>query len=241
MRISRLSPACALALVVSVVVAPQASAGLRPTAPVKSALSASADVESPSEQAARTGRRVEVSSERSATETTFANPDGTFTLETSSAPVRGRTASGAWQAIDLTLEKRADGSLRPHAPALETVFSGGGSGALVQLSQDGHDFALGWPAPLPTPVLDGPAALYREVLPGIDLRMTATDDGYRQVLVVKSREAAESAALREVRFTLDAPGLPLRSAVPRPRRSTVGPGTTSSPASARIGAPREGS
>jgi hypothetical protein len=77
MRISRLSPACALALVVSVVVAPQASAGLRPTAVVKSALSTSSHVESPSEEAARTGRRVEVSSERSATETTFANPDGT--------------------------------------------------------------------------------------------------------------------------------------------------------------------
>ena len=32
--------------------------------------------------------------------------------------------------------------------------------------------------------------MYAEVLPGVDLRLTATTEGYREVLVVKSAEAA---------------------------------------------------
>lgn len=136
MRWSLSLHATVLALVASVLLAPQASAQAQaPAAPSAPTVSVG---ESPSEVAARTGQRVEVTSERTATETTFANPDGTYTLEQSSAPVRGRTADGTWQPIDLTLERRADGVVAPHAPALDVVFSGGGAAPLVRLVQDGH-------------------------------------------------------------------------------------------------------
>lgn len=34
-----------------------------------------------------------------------------------------------------------------------------------------------WPGPLPAPVLDGPRALYSEVLPGVDLLLVAREEG----------------------------------------------------------------
>src|SRR5689334_12841505 len=99
MRITWPLPACALALVVPLVVAPQASAAVRTATRPSPVVSVAAPPESPSARAARTGTPVEVTAERSATTTTFANPDGTYTLETSSAPTHGRTADGTWQDI----------------------------------------------------------------------------------------------------------------------------------------------
>nr|WSX47615.1 LamG domain-containing protein [Streptomyces sp. NBC_00974] len=64
---------------------------------------------------------------------------------------------------------------------------------------------VGWQGePLPKPVLDGDSAVYPEVLPGVDLRMTATLKGYREVLVVKTPEAAQNPKLKRVEFDLQA-------------------------------------
>lgn len=55
-------------------------------------------------------------------------------------------------------------------------------------------------------------ATYPEVLPGVDLTVTATVDGYRQRLVVKNRAAAANPALRRITFRTATTGLTLNPA-----------------------------
>lgn len=161
--------------------------------------------------AASTGAQVEVPELRTEYATTYANPDGiSFTLEDSAVPVRVKGADG-WATPDATLEVRSDGSVGPKAAAVDMSFSGGSDGGeLVRIERDGKSLGLGWSGELPEPVLDGDSALYSEVLPGVDLRLTASVEGFREVLIVKSAEAAASEALAEVSFGLDTTGLDVR-------------------------------
>ncbi|CAM3770077.1 RICIN domain-containing protein [Kibdelosporangium persicum] len=135
------------------------------------------------------------------TETTrvFQNPSGTRTLEQFVRPFRARTADG-WAPVDTTLVRDADGSVRPKVTPMKIRMSGGGHSPLASLEQDGKVLALSWPGALPAPELTGDTATYREVLPGVDLRVTADVDGFSQVLVVHNAEAAANPALREIRF-----------------------------------------
>ncbi|WP_327257268.1 LamG domain-containing protein [Streptomyces sp. NBC_01244] len=146
---------------------------------------------------------------RSEFTTTYANPDGaSFRLVQSAVPVRVKSADGAWVKPDATLVTRPDGTVGPKATIVGLSFSGGGAGSdLVEIEQDGRTLALGWGKPLPKPTLEGDSATYPEVLPGVDLRMTATVGGFREVLVVKTPEAAASPELKEVKFALKANGL----------------------------------
>ncbi|GAA1431279.1 hypothetical protein GCM10009601_50130 [Streptomyces thermospinosisporus] len=162
-------------------------------------------------EAKESGKRVEVTGERSERTTVFANPDGfTFTLEESAVPVRVPTPSGGWQEPDATLEIREDGAIAPKAAAVEMEFSGGGDTApLVKISDRGRSLQLGWPGKLPKPELDGTSAVYAEVLPGVDLRVTASVEGFRHVLVVKSPEAAAQEELKQIDYSLKTTGLSL--------------------------------
>ncbi|MFD0631712.1 hypothetical protein ACFQ9X_08825 [Catenulispora yoronensis] len=69
-------------------------------------------------------------------------------------------------------------------------LSDGGTGALATQTQAGITFTVSWPGTLPKPALDGDTATYSEVLPGVDLKVTATTTGVRQQVVVKDRTAA---------------------------------------------------
>ncbi|WP_349239673.1 hypothetical protein [Streptomyces sp. CC208A] len=159
--------------------------------------------------AKETGARVEVTGERSERTTVYANPDGySFTLEESAVPVRAAAPGGGWQAPDATLERRADGTVAPKASAVEMEFSGGGSGdPLVRIEKGGRSLALGWPEKLPVPELDGSSAVYREVMEGVDLRVIASTEGFRHLLVVKTPEAAANPELQQVDYVLKAEGL----------------------------------
>jgi hypothetical protein len=163
-------------------------------------------------RAASTGERVEVVGDRSEYATTYAEPDGTsFTLEQSAVPVRVKAADGSWATPDATLVRRADGTVGPTAAAVALTFSGGGDGAdLVDISQNDRSLTLGWPGTLPKPVLDGTSATYPDVLPDVDLRMTATTEGFRELLVVKTPQAAANPALSRVSFSVRADGLAVR-------------------------------
>ncbi|MFD3781151.1 hypothetical protein ACFWS1_34990, partial [Streptomyces sp. NPDC058612] len=135
-------------------------------------------------EAAISGKPVEVQGERTESTTTYANPDGrSFRLDQSAVPVRVRAQSGGWVAPDATLEPRADGTLGPKAAVAGVSFSNGGDQAsLVTIAHGGRSLSLGWQGgALPKPVLDGDSAVYPEVLPGVDLRMTATLKGFREV------------------------------------------------------------
>ncbi|MYQ47229.1 LamG domain-containing protein [Streptomyces sp. SID4985] len=158
--------------------------------------------------AAKTGERVAVDVRTTESSQVFANPDGTFTQEMNAAPVRAREDDGSWAAIDTTLVRDADGSVRARNATVDLAFSGGGSGdALVTLGDEGHKLRLGWPSALPEPRLDGSTATYAGVLPDVDLKLTAQSSGYTSVLVVKNAEAARNPALATIRMTVSGGGL----------------------------------
>lgn len=165
--------------------------------------------------AAASGKPVEVLGERTESTTTYANPDGkSFRLDTSAVPVRVKAKDGAgWVAPDATLGVRPDGTVGPKAAVASVGFSGGGDSSLVTIEHGGRSMSLGWQGgKLPKPVLDGDSAVYQEVLPGVDLRMTATLKGFREVLVVKTPEAAKNPKLQRVEFDLEAKDVRLNSA-----------------------------
>ncbi|MFE5995278.1 LamG-like jellyroll fold domain-containing protein [Streptomyces sp. NPDC056454] len=155
------------------------------------------------------GERVEVAGERSEHTTVYANPDGfTFTLEESAVPVRVAKSGGGWQAPDPTLERKADGTVVPRAAAVEMEFSPGGADRpLVRIEERGRSLELGWLGALPSPVLDGASALYKDVMDGVDLKVTASAEGFRHVLIVKTPQAAVRPDLKQIDYSLKAEGL----------------------------------
>ncbi|BFO21798.1 hypothetical protein SHKM778_81860 [Streptomyces sp. KM77-8] len=77
----------------------------------------------------------------------------------------------------------------------------------MRMRRAGRELSLSWPTLLPKPEVEGAVATYPSVLPGVDLRMTAQADGFAQLLVVKSAEAAANPELSELRLELDTRGL----------------------------------
>ncbi|WP_203861908.1 LamG domain-containing protein [Plantactinospora mayteni] len=159
--------------------------------------------------ARRSGQSVEITGMRTETRTVVANPSGTLTLREYARPVRVRQGDD-WVAADPTLRQRADGAVAPVMTQLGLLLSGGGAGPLLRVSYQDSGFALHWPGRLPAPVLDGATATYRDVLPGVDLRMTADVLGYQQALVVRDRAAALDPALRSLRLGLSTDGATVR-------------------------------
>lgn len=159
------------------------------------------------EQASDTGARVEITSQETEFSTSYANPTGTLTTELSSTPVRVEQ-DGDWVPVDYDLTV-ADGQVVPKAGDTDVAFSDGGDRDLGGV-QAGSEASLdvGWLHNVPTPTLAGNTATYAEVLPGVDLIMTAIPGGYTEVLKVKNAAAAANPALNELRFPTDVQGLP---------------------------------
>ncbi|WUT04209.1 LamG domain-containing protein [Streptomyces sp. NBC_00704] len=160
-------------------------------------------------EAARTGKRVEITSLRGESSEVYATPEGHLEAREHLRPVRTRV-DGVWRDIDTTLTRGADGTVAPKAATVGLTFSGGGSAPLVRMARNGRELALSWPGELPSPELNGNAVTYPEVLPGVDLRMTAQQDGFTQLLVVKSAEAAASAELNTLRLKMNAEGMQVK-------------------------------
>lgn len=159
-------------------------------------------------RAVETGEPVEVMSERTAYTRTVANPDGTYTLTQSTTPRQVQGDDGEWRDADAALERRSDGMVGPKASVVDLAFSGGGSGKdLIRIGNERGALELGWPGELPEPRLNGATATYEEVFEGVDLELTATAEGYHEVLVVKSAEAAANSELETVKFTVAGKGL----------------------------------
>ncbi|MCW6006701.1 carboxypeptidase regulatory-like domain-containing protein [Micromonospora sp. CPCC 205371] len=184
---------------------PAAQAAPVPAAPKECAASRP-DGRSATAAAADCGGKVEILAERTETSQTFANPDGSRTLEQSIQPEWVRRGSG-WVPVDTTLRKGAGGVVVPGATVLPMTFSPGGTRPLAELRDGDQKLAMTWPDKLPTPTLTGDTAVYAEVLPGVDLRVTATALGFSEVLVVKSPKAAQQPGIATVRFGLKATGV----------------------------------
>ncbi|QFY10214.1 LamG domain-containing protein [Nonomuraea phyllanthi] len=158
-------------------------------------------------RAERTGRLVEIASLRGESSEVFATPDGTLEAREHLRPVRARV-DGQWRPIDTTLATSDDGTVAPEAATVGLRFSGGGDAPMVRMSRAGRELALSWPGKLPEPRLEGDTAVYPDVLPGVDLRLGAQADGFTQLLVVKTPDAARQAG--EFRLTMGTSGISVK-------------------------------
>ncbi|MGW3656046.1 DNRLRE domain-containing protein [Streptomyces sp. NPDC005151] len=174
--------------------------------------------------AVRSGKQVLIDTATTATSLTWALPDGQLRTRTNATPVRAKNAEGHWAPVDNTLKRTPKAphglGIAPVNPVVPVRFASGsahparadrsftraeapGETVLAEIDLDGHTVAYTWPGALPEPVLDGPRALYSEVLPGVDLLLvTREEGGLAQVLIVKSPEAARQEALKTVTYGL---------------------------------------
>ncbi|WP_370348267.1 ricin-type beta-trefoil lectin domain protein [Catenulispora sp. EB89] len=161
-------------------------------------------------KAKSTGKPVaipELTTERS---TSVVNPDGTVSAAISLGPQRA-WVNNAWAPIDTSLAKTATGWSPKAAPA-QITLSPGGTGPLAVVGLQGKKVTVTWPlGALPAPQVSGGSAVYPQVLPGVDLRVTAGPEGIREVLVVADAHAAANPALRTLRFGVTGSGLSVKT------------------------------
>ncbi|KOX00906.1 laminin [Streptomyces sp. NRRL WC-3723] len=160
-------------------------------------------------RAKQSGQPVEITSRRAESSEVFANPDGKLEAHEHLRPVRARI-DGVWKDIDTNLARTDEGMVAPKVTTIGLQFSGGGDVPMVRMMKAGRELALSWPGNLPVPQLQGNTATYPDVLPDVDLRLGAQQDGFTQLLVVKSAEAAASKDLAELRLKLDAVGMDVK-------------------------------
>ncbi|MFJ7911041.1 ricin-type beta-trefoil lectin domain protein [Kitasatospora sp. NPDC096204] len=164
-------------------------------------------------KAKSTGKPVVVDSMTTGGSQTTANPDGTLTTDSSPIVERVKNADGTWRAVDATLRTTPDGTVTPTAVPSGLTFSGGGTGALATLATaDGKKLSIKAPFTLPKPELSGSSALYRSVLPDVDLELSATPaGGLRQVLIVRTAQAAADPKIQKLHLDTAVDGLTVKA------------------------------
>ncbi|GAA4716018.1 LamG domain-containing protein [Phytohabitans rumicis] len=180
----RIAAVLALLMAAAPVAPPGRAQAARPAAPAPLSEAAA------SARAQATGKPVEVGALTSETRKVMANPDGTFTADLAAGPARFKDSAGAWRDVDLTLERRPDGSVAPRAHPRGLVLSGAAGGGIHDLATLGSGparVALGWRGALPKPLLSGVTATYPDVRPGVDLVVEVRRTGFEESLVVRSR------------------------------------------------------
>ncbi|MFJ9823670.1 hypothetical protein ACIRSU_04740 [Streptomyces sp. NPDC101160] len=160
------------------------------------------------ELAAETGQRVEILERREETAEVFANPDGTTTRRQYSTPAWSRY-EGIWKKADVMMVRRADGMVGPASPVFGISFSGGGASPLATMTKGSKQLSLSWPTALPEPVLDGNTALYKSVLPDVDLKVIAAVDGFAEHLIINTPQAAANPALKSIDLKIASTGVAL--------------------------------
>jgi hypothetical protein len=154
----------------------------------------------------RAAGRGELTTQGTETTRVFANPNGSRTMELHAMPIRARRGD-SWVPLDNTLHTGPDGRIAPAVSATPVVFSSGGSTPLVVFGSQDRQLTLRWHGNLPRPTLEGDTATYPDVLPGTDLRVKATAQGFSHSLIVKTPQAARDPRLAKVTFGLEAKGL----------------------------------
>lgn len=170
------------------------------------------------------GGVVEVAGSVSETARVVALPEGFLRAEVSAVPVRALTGRG-WQALDPRLVRDGEGRWSPAVSTVAVSVSGGGLDPVLRIGGPGQVLELVWPGLLPAPVVVGDAAVFGEVLPGVDLVVRATGDGAGFFLVVKDRQAAANPVLDGVRLGWRGDGIELRPGADGGVEAVSGDGT----------------
>lgn len=167
-------------------------------------------IQAASAQAKASGQPVTVDSLTTQTSITTAMPDGSIQSTTNVLPARIKK-NGTWTSVSATLATNGDGTYSPAATPSGLKLSGGGTAPLATMTDPvGRTLTWTFPVPLPTPAVNGNTAVYPNVLSGVDLQVTATDQGgFSDVLIVKNAAAAANPALASIKFTTSTNGLNL--------------------------------
>ena len=184
--------------------APAFADGSATTTPTIADSQSSATSADASEIAQAHDHGVTVSDETTPTSLLTANPDGSFTVTQDTIPVRTQQA-GQWIPVETDLVPVDQSWIAPKATDTHVRFSRGGTDTLAQVQTDtGAWVSESWPAggALPSPTIDGATATYADVLPEVDLRLTATPSGMAEVLVVNTPEAAANPDLQQVELQM---------------------------------------
>lgn len=127
------------------------------------------------------GRKIEVSSERSASSTTYALANGQLQTSTYAAPIRQRV-DGVWRNIDTALSDEG-AALEPEVAAADITVSDGGDTSLASVTKGARSFGMGWQEKLPTPSVKDDTASY-DLGEGQKLTVTALSQGFSQNVVL---------------------------------------------------------
>ncbi|MEV8517869.1 LamG-like jellyroll fold domain-containing protein [Dactylosporangium sp. NPDC051484] len=121
----------------------------------------------------------------------YQNADGSFTRKQFAGRVNVKAADGTWKRIDPSLVAQGD-RLQPKVSAADvSVAKTADDPSLVTLKNIGggsFGYSLLGAAKVPGEV-KGDTAVYKAVLPGVDLELRATGDGVKENLVVASLDA----------------------------------------------------
>ncbi len=139
------------------------------------------------------GSRVEDLSARTPTSSTFANSDGTWSVEAYSGVVRSRTDDDEWVSVDAGVEK-SRGTFVPKAVPFEAAYSDGGDKLVGTVkTQAGSRIQVGWPSKLPVPEVDGGTLTYPgAAADGSDLVVNSSSDGFDYSVSVDHAPAADA-------------------------------------------------
>lgn len=147
-----------------------------------------------SAKAQKTDERVEIVAERTETDSVFANPDGTFTREHATAPIRAEDADGDLAPIDTDLAK--DGNrLAPAVATGEVSFTADGEGRLATYDvAGGGRVGMDFVGELGSPQVEGAAATYPVAgAEGVSVRTSAGADGFAADVILAEPPAAGDA------------------------------------------------
>ncbi|WP_199044506.1 LamG-like jellyroll fold domain-containing protein [Glycomyces salinus] len=159
------------------------------------------------DEAAATGQNVKIESLGSADSEVFAAPDGTFVEQVALEPFQSQLPDGTWAPIDNTLTENADDQLVPVHSDSGLELSGGGDTVLATLTDiHGRSVSYTWHEALPEPTVEGDTATYPEVIPDVDLKIRATNDGFAKIFEIKTPEAASSVEVASIDLGVELDG-----------------------------------
>ena len=169
-------------------------------------------IQAASAQAKSTGRPVTIDSMTTQTSITEALPNGSIQTTTNTLPVRVKKNS-VWTAVSAALTANGDGTYSPAATPSGLKISSGGNGPLATMTDPGgHTLSWTFPFTLPKPAVSGDTATYANVLSGVDLQVTTTDQGgFSDLLIVKNAAAAANPALASINLATATRGLTLNT------------------------------
>jgi RHS repeat-associated protein len=140
--------------------------------------------------AAAQGSRVTVGDLTTPTSITYANPDGTYTTDTSTGAQRVQQPDGSWSPIDMTLQAMSDGSYEPKMVPNAVHFSGGGNAKAATIDwANGQQLGLNWLSSLPAPAVSGGVATYT-INSTTKLELATTGQGFTAHVVLSKPPAA---------------------------------------------------